>query len=53
MPKRYSVEMRIFDEKQVEVASDSHEEEYDDDEQAKEKFEDKARDARKAGKGSS
>ena len=35
MPKRYTVEMRIFDAKKTELASDSHEEEYDDDEQAK------------------
>ena len=52
MPKRYTVEMRITDEQQVEVASDSHEENYDDDKKAKEQFEDKARAARKAGKGS-
>jgi len=53
MPKRYTVEMRIFDEENAELASNSHEEEYDDDKQAKEKFEDKARAARKAGKRSS
>ena len=52
MPKRYTVEIRILDE-DAELASDTHEEKYDDDQQAKEKFDDKARAARKAGKGSS
>ena len=53
MPKRYSVEIRILDAQKTELASDSHEEKYDDDEQAKKKFEAKARAAREAGKGSS
>lgn len=53
MPKRYTVEIRLRDAAKTELASDSYEEEYNDDKQAKEKFEDKARAARKAGKGSS
>ena len=53
MPKRYTVEIRIYDDESTELASDSYEEEYNDDKQAKEKFDDKARAARKAGKGSS
>lgn len=53
MPKRYTIEMSIYDESKVQVATDSHEEEYDDNEQAKKKFEEKERAARKAGKPSS
>jgi len=53
MPKRYTVEIRIFDEESTELASDSHEEKYKDDKQAKLKFDDKTRAAREAGKGSS
>ena len=53
MPKRYTVEIRIRDAAKTELASDIYEEEYNDDEQAKLKFDDKARAARKAGKGSS
>lgn len=50
MPKRYRIEMSIYDENDQQVATESHEEEYDDDEQAKRKFEDKENAARRTGK---
>lgn len=53
MPKRYTVEMTITnDETNTQVATDSHEEMYNDDEQAELKFRDKERAARNTGKGS-
>lgn len=50
MPKRYSIEITIYDESNTQVATDSHEEQYANDEQAKAKFEEKKQAARKAGK---
>ena len=54
MPKRYRVEISIYDQQSnIQVATTSHEEQYEDEEQAKQKFEEKKMAVHKAGKGSS
>ena len=55
MPKRYRIEMTLFDDEsntEVEPA-DAHKERYKDETEAKAKFEEKKEAARRAGKGSS
>jgi hypothetical protein len=53
MPKRYRIEMTLFkDETQLEP-TDTHREDYRTEEEAKEKFVEKKKAAREAGKGSS
>jgi hypothetical protein len=52
MPKRYTVEMTITNEETgTQVDADSYTERYDDDEEAKGKFQDKKQAAQNAGKG--
>lgn len=54
MPKRYRIEMSIYHEKSnKQVATRTHPEKYESEEQAKERFEKKVTAAREAGKGSS
>jgi hypothetical protein len=54
MPKRYRIEMTLFDDQtntQVEP-TDPHREKYEDDEEAKSKFAEKKKAAHETGKGS-
>jgi hypothetical protein len=54
MPKKYRIDMTITNiETKTEVDSDSHREDYNDDTQAREKFQLKKEAARREGKGSS
>ena len=50
MPKRYRIALVLYDEDDTQLREDSHEEMYDDDTEASEKFGEKQRAARKAGK---
>jgi hypothetical protein len=52
MPKRYTVEMTITNDEGTQVDDDSHFEWYENDQQAKGKFQEKKQAARNAGKGS-
>lgn len=50
VPKRYRIALVLYDEDDTQLREDSHEEMYDDDTEASEKFGEKQRAARKAGK---
>lgn len=50
MPKRYRIALVLYDEDDTQLREDSHEEMYDDDDEASEKFGEKQRAARNAGK---
>jgi hypothetical protein len=52
MPKRYRIEMIIYDKSDTQLARDSQQEQYESDEQAKAKFEEKKQASHEAGKGS-
>jgi hypothetical protein len=51
MPKHYRIMIAMFDEDDQEIASSSHEETYEDDDNPREKFEQKEKAARGAAKG--
>lgn len=53
MPKRwFKIEINLIDDTDTRVSTTVHEEQYDDEDQAKRRFGDKDRAARNAGKGS-
>lgn len=51
MPKHYRIMVAMYDEDDQEIASSSHEETYDDNEDPRQKFQEKEKAARGAGKG--
>lgn len=51
MPKMYRFVVTVYDEDDQEVATSTHEEEFEDDQEAKQKFEQKETAARGTGKG--
>lgn len=51
MPKSYRIVVTMVDEEGQEVASTTHDETYEDDQEAREQFEQKEQAARRTGKG--
>ena len=52
MPKQYRIMVTMYDETDTEISSSTHEETYENDQQARAKFDQKDRAARDTGKGS-